>query len=40
MKNLNLSSVGITDNVTAYNVPWVYYGARALPGHCLRSDRI
>lgn len=26
MKNLNLSSVGITDNITAYNVPWVYYG--------------
>ena len=26
MKNLNLSSVGITDDVTAYNVPWVYYG--------------
>lgn len=26
MKNLNLSSVGITNNVTAYAVPWVYYG--------------
>jgi hypothetical protein len=26
MKNLNLSSTGITDDVTAYNVPWVYYG--------------
>lgn len=26
MRNLNLSSVGITDDVTAYNVPWVYYG--------------
>ena len=26
MKNLDLSSIGITDNITAYNVPWVYYG--------------
>lgn len=26
MKNLDLSSVGITGNVTAYDVPWVYYG--------------
>jgi Serine carboxypeptidase S28 len=26
MKNLNLSSVGIKDDVTAYSVPWVYYG--------------
>ena len=26
MKNLDLSSVGITDNITAFNVPWVYYG--------------
>ena len=26
MKNLNLSSAGITDDATAYNVPWVYCG--------------
>jgi hypothetical protein len=26
MKNLNLSSVGITDDVTAFHVPWIYYG--------------
>jgi len=26
MKNLDLSSIGITSNITAYNVPWVYYG--------------
>ena len=26
MKNLNLTSIGIEDDVMAYSIPWIYYG--------------